>query len=116
MSGGVANLDDGNQYLTAFYFTITTITTVGYGDYSPGTVVEKIIGILLMFVGVMAFSFISGSLSSYLQQQDNFGAVYEEKMAILDKLFQETAIPIELFSQIKKNIRFNFIQDTKKVN
>ena len=59
-------MDETNQYLTAFYFTITTISTVGYGDFSPGTFLEKIIGILLMFGGVMAFSFATGSLSSYI--------------------------------------------------
>lgn len=59
-------MDESNQYLTAFYFTITTITTVGYGDFSPGTFIEKIVGIFIMFVGVMAFSFASGSLASYI--------------------------------------------------
>lgn len=68
MSGDVAKMDASNQYLTAFYFTITTITTVGYGDFSPGTFIEKIVGIMIMFVGVMAFSFASGSLANYIQQ------------------------------------------------
>ena len=32
--------DSGKLYLTAFYFTTTTITTVGYGDFSGNTVAE----------------------------------------------------------------------------
>jgi len=50
-------------YVTAFYYTITTITTVGYGDISPVTIVEKIFGICMMCLGVVAFSFATGSLS-----------------------------------------------------
>ena len=101
-------MDASNQYMTAFYFTITTITTVGYGDLSPGTFIEKIFGVIIMFLGVMAFSFASGSLTNYIQQQDSVSAIYEEKITILDNLFAEHEFPIELFSKIKKSIKFNY--------
>lgn len=55
-------------YLTSFYYTITTITTVGYGDISPNTFTEKIVGIIIMFAGVIAFSLASGSLTNYIMQ------------------------------------------------
>lgn len=102
--------------MTAFYFTITTITTVGYGDYSPGTFVEKLFGVLIMFIGVMAFSFASGALTNLMQTQDCSSALYEEKINILDNLFGEHDFPIELFSKIKKNIKFNYTQDDKRIN
>ena len=82
----VVGMDTNNLYVTSFYFIITTITTVGYGDYSPTTFAEKIIGVIIMFVGVIAFSFASGSLSNYIHQQDNHSAAFEEKMVVLDKL------------------------------
>ena len=53
-------------YLTSFYFTVTTITTVGYGDFSAQTFIEKIICIFIMLTGVIAFSFASGSLTNYI--------------------------------------------------
>ncbi len=59
-------MDENDLYLTSFYFTITTITTVGYGDYSAHTFLEKIVCIFIMFIGVMAFSFASGSLTNYI--------------------------------------------------
>ena len=58
---------DSDLYLTSFYYTITTITTVGYGDISAHTKNEKIVAILIMFTGVIAFSFASGSLTNYIQ-------------------------------------------------
>ena len=57
-------------YLTSFYFTITTMTTVGYGDWSASTFSEMVAAIVIMFIGVIAFSFASGSLTNYIQQQD----------------------------------------------
>ena len=53
-------------YLTSFYFTISTITTVGYGDISGQNTIERSMGIIIMLIGVMAFSFATGSLSSIL--------------------------------------------------
>ena len=67
----LTNLSDYELYLTSFYFTIETITTVGYGDYAPLTPLEKIFCIFTMILGVIAFSFASGSLASILQNADS---------------------------------------------
>lgn len=78
----VGNLDDSGKswislygdvsrsdlYLTSFYFTITTITTVGYGDFSAKTFAEKIICIFIMITGVIAFSFAASSLTNFMQK------------------------------------------------
>jgi|TARA_B110000285_G_C15065596_1_gene584929 hypothetical protein len=70
MEGDFAALGSSDQYLTSFYFTITTITTVGYGDISGGTNVEKIFCICMMLSGVISFSVLSGSLANILQNYD----------------------------------------------
>ena len=68
--GIVKSNDHVALYLTSFYFTISTITTVGYGDISGQNTIERSMGILIMLIGVMAFSFATGSLSSILQNYD----------------------------------------------
>ena len=88
-------------YLTSFYFTITTITTVGYGDFQATTFFEKIVCILIMVAGVIAFSFASGTLTNYIQQQDRKNLLYEDKILMLDRLFKKHDIPTGLYSQIK---------------
>lgn len=57
-------------YFASFYFTVTTITTVGYGDIAAHNTIERIICIVLMITGVISFSFASGSLSSILSNYD----------------------------------------------
>jgi hypothetical protein len=57
-------------YWTSFYWTITTITTVGYGDISGGSNIERAFCCFIMIVGVFAFSFANGSLASIMSNYD----------------------------------------------
>lgn len=43
------------SFADAFYFTIVTIATVGYGDIHPSTQAGKIVAVLLIITGVGAF-------------------------------------------------------------
>ncbi|MGA6921947.1 MAG: potassium channel family protein [Nitrososphaeraceae archaeon] len=42
----ITNLGD------AFWWAIETVTTVGYGDYTPITLVGRVIAVLVMFSGI----------------------------------------------------------------
>jgi hypothetical protein len=70
MEGGLHDLSSSDQYLVSFYWTVTTITTVGYGDISIKTNGEKICCIFLMIFGVVSFGLLSGSLTNILQNYD----------------------------------------------
>jgi len=58
-------------YIASFYFVVTTITTVGYGDISGNNSAERMFGCLLMIIGVLAFSFSTGQLSSIMATKDS---------------------------------------------
>jgi len=60
--------------MIATYFAVTTMTTVGYGDMSASTTIERFFCIVLMVIGVVCFTFISGSLSSVLSNFDQTNA------------------------------------------
>ena len=51
---------DFETYICSIYFVLTTTATVGYGDLSPGTSYERIFCMFLMFIGVVAFTFLAG--------------------------------------------------------
>jgi uncharacterized PurR-regulated membrane protein YhhQ (DUF165 family) len=70
----IQQLDTWGLYCTSLYFTVTTITTVGYGDLHAENVLERGISILIMIIGVISFSFATGSLSSILQNYDQANA------------------------------------------
>ena len=69
------NISDTQLYITSLYWTITTITTVGYGDIYGHTSFEKIFCILIMITGVVGFSFVTGSVTSIISNLDQSNAI-----------------------------------------
>lgn len=59
-----------NQEFTSFWdtiwWTIVTITTVGYGDKYPLTIGGKLVGILIMALGVATVGIVTGRIASFL--------------------------------------------------
>lgn len=62
------------MYLTAFYFIITTFSTVGYGDISAHNIYEKTFCIIVMVIGVTAFAAATSSLTNLIQSYDTENA------------------------------------------
>ena len=62
------------KYWSSWYWCITTITTVGYGDILPATTSEKLFCSLVMIFGVIGFSFVTGSLTSIFSNLDSTNA------------------------------------------
>ena len=63
-------MDKDELYIMSFYFIVTTTSTVGYGDLSASTTLERIFCIIIMLAGVTSFTFISGTLSSIISNSD----------------------------------------------
>lgn len=72
-----------------FYFVIVTLTTVGYGDITPQTYNEKILTMILILIGIIVFSTITASISSFLTDRimddDNEDDVEKLKKSIEDQ-------------------------------
>ena len=57
-----------------WYYGITTLSTIGYGDFAPKAVQEKIIILFVLLFGVTIFSFIMGNFIEILM---NYKSMHE---------------------------------------
>ena len=62
MSYGGPTVTD--RYVTALYFTISSLTQVGFGNVAPSTVNEKYFTIIIMIVGALLYATIFGNVSA----------------------------------------------------
>ena len=53
-----------NSYLESAYFTVSTMTSVGYGDVTPQSSLGKIIAMIMMLLGTFIFVSFTGVIAS----------------------------------------------------
>lgn len=75
-----------DQYIASIYFIITTVTTVGYGDFHAHTVSERIFGCGLMIIGVVSYTMAISYLTSLISARDRRMAKMMQKMDILESM------------------------------
>ena len=85
-AGGWENESNEVLYAISFYWAISTITTVGYGDISGTTTVERIYCFVSMLIGVISFSFANGALTSIISNSDQANAKFQEKELTLNRI------------------------------
>ncbi|POR05245.1 hypothetical protein AU468_01795 [Alkalispirochaeta sphaeroplastigenens] len=55
-----------NSFADALWWTVVTVTTVGYGDLSPESTPGRIVAIILMITGVGALAAFTGTVASVI--------------------------------------------------
>ncbi len=90
----IVPVEYGNKINTigdGLWWAITTITGVGYGDVVPVTGLGRVIGSILMTVGLILFSFVVAMLSSkILSAEDKYHRLRQEKIleSLNNKLYR----------------------------
>ncbi len=72
-----------NTLFDAIWYTLVTLTTVGYGDITPNSVLGRTAAMFLLVVGVAIFGILSGKFASFLldrQQKKGRGLIIMGKM------------------------------------
>ncbi|EDO47123.1 predicted protein, partial [Nematostella vectensis] len=84
-----------SRYVTSLYFTLTSLTSIGFGNVAPNTNAEKLFAVAMMLVGALMYAAIFGNMT-----------------AIIQRLYTRTARYHKDLKVIKEFIRFHNIPDT----
>ena len=98
------------MYIISFYWSLSTIVTVGYGDITAGNTIERIYSILLMAVGVVSVSFAIGSITNIVAKIDDKNAHVHQKLQVLLDIKKMYGLDEKLYDQVKKVTKFHFSQ------
>lgn len=89
---------EGWSFIDSFYFSVVTLTTIGYGDFSPQTDGGKLFTVLYIIVGIgMILSFINTIQHHYTYMK------HKEKREILkNRAFLKSEAKLK--AQINKKV------------
>jgi len=82
-----------NDYGTALWWAVSTVTTVGYGDAIPVTAEGKGVAVFLMLVGIALFSWLTANIAAFLVE---FGGKQGRTVTMADLMDKLDALEAEV--------------------
>ena len=118
IKNGFINYSFTELYISAFYYLLATMTTVGYGDVIFGANAELIYRTFLLTVGIIAYSYIITSISNTITKASYASMNYDKEAKILEDIrMSHPQLPFSTYLKIKKYLELkNFRQQSKDKN
>lgn len=101
-----------SRYVTALYFTFTSLTSVGFGNVAPNTDAEKIFTICVMLVGCeyrVVESFLLAVIKSLMFRFTAlmYASIFGNVSAIIQRLYSGTARYHTQMLRVREFIKFH---------
>ena len=91
-----------HTYIASLYWSLTTMTSIGYGDVSPKTPSERIFGIFGMICGAVLFGHFMGNVLAVVADMSPAENEFHLKMDMLNVYMKEQNLNTELRRQIEE--------------
>eukprot|EP00927_Polykrikos_kofoidii_P034468 TRINITY_DN2924_c0_g1_i1.p1 TRINITY_DN2924_c0_g1~~TRINITY_DN2924_c0_g1_i1.p1 ORF type:complete len:790 (-),score=128.39 TRINITY_DN2924_c0_g1_i1:16-2349(-) len=69
-----------SRYVACYYWALTTISTVGYGDITPATDVQRVVAMVAMVLGGTFYAAVIGAITSYTSTCDAKEREYHDRL------------------------------------
>ncbi|XP_078135046.1 voltage-gated delayed rectifier potassium channel KCNH4 [Sander vitreus] len=100
-----------SAYLASLYFTLSSLTSVGFGNVCANTDAEKIFSICTMLVGALMHALVFGNVTAIIQRMYSRRSLYHTRMKDLKEFIRVHHLP----KQIKQRM-LEYFQTTWSVN
>ena len=101
------NQDKGfyNLYMISCYFLITTMTSVGYGDITCVSLGETIFQIIVLAIGVIAYSWVVSTIGNYVKNETKAAIKFNKDMDLLEEIrISYPKMSFKLYNKIQKHL------------
>ena len=112
ISGNPENLQSAPLYIRAFYWTITTLTTIGYGDIVPTEPAQTVFVIFIELLGAAMYGMIIGNIANLIANIDIAKSQYRDKLDKINAFLNYRNIPHDL--QQKINDYYNYLWESRR--
>ena len=92
-------------YMISCYFLMTTITSVGYGDITCASLGEIIYQIIILTIGVIAYSWIVSTVGNYVKKETRAAIKYNKDIGLLEEIrISYPKMSFKLYNKIQKHL------------
>ncbi len=112
IGGNPGGLDPATRYIEAFYWTVTTLTTIGYGDITPIENSLRIYVMIIQLIGAGMYGFIIGNIANLIANIDVAKTQYKEKLERINTFLKYRNIPLSLQKRI--NDYYDYLWDNRR--
>ena len=108
---------DGRKAIIVVYYAFTSLSTVGFGDFSPRSDFERILCAIILLFGVAIFSYIMGNFISILDQYQNLNSDLDEGdelarfFGLIRRFNDNVPLKISLKEQIERHFDYKWFND-----
>jgi len=99
------------QYVRSVYWTITTMTTVGYGDITPARSIEYVLSAIIMLMGASLYAFIIGSIASLLSSIQAAKNSHWERIDSVTEFLRQRQVPAEIDAKVRNYYEYVWEHD-----
>ncbi|XP_067397444.1 potassium voltage-gated channel subfamily H member 4 [Emydura macquarii macquarii] len=100
-----------SAYIASLYFTLSSLTSVGFGNVCANTDAEKIFSICTMLVGALMHAVVFGNVTAIIQRMYSRRSLYHIRMKDLKDFIRVHRLPQQL-----KQRMLEYFQTTWSVN
>lgn len=90
----------GTQYIRSLYWSIVTMTAVGYGDITPRSKLEYGFAMVVMLLGASLWAYIIGNIASLVSNIDSAKALFWNRVDTVSQYLRNRQVPGELSEQV----------------
>ncbi|KAG4073881.1 hypothetical protein HA402_014086, partial [Bradysia odoriphaga] len=92
----ITEISNVDAYVTALYYTFTSLTSVGFGNVSANTAAEKVFTIVMMLIGALMHAVVFGNVTAIIQRMYSRRSLYQSKWRDLKDFIILHQMPKEL--------------------
>jgi hypothetical protein len=98
--------------MSSLYWTIV----VSYGNAFAYNDIERVFGLFVMLFGGFLMTYSISIVGSLMQGFDMSNAQIEERMGIVNRLYQEYSLPYDLFEALRSQVHHAYDKDMRELN
>ncbi|KAG7267867.1 hypothetical protein CRUP_003447, partial [Coryphaenoides rupestris] len=85
-----------SSYIAALYFTLSSLTSVGFGNVCANTDAEKIFSVCTMLIGALMHAVVFGNVTAIIQRMYSRRSLYHTRMKDLKDFIRVHRLPQQL--------------------